>query len=220
MKHPISAVLCILALIVGTHANLSPSFSFKGTAAATETDGADITAFIYTRYDIAIDATRGLLALNVEGTVDGQAITEYAIVSINDNYTYSVLNGVCNATNFAADPTKPFSYQENVWSFIFDNAVVNPPGTYTVTEPPLTIVLVTINGIPSTLRYSFAEGSVSVVTAVVFTEYNNEAPPFSTFPVPAACSQFTCDSCYSSAVATTGSFLLLILSLAILYTAM
>ena len=220
MKHPISAVLCILAIIVGTHANLSPSFSFTGSGTATVTDGSDVTTYVYTRYDYAIDVTRGLLALNVEGTIGGQPLTEYLIVSINDSLIYSNENGVCTTVAFAADPRYPFSYQDNFWGSIFDNAVVNPPGTYTVTIPPLTILLVTVNGLPTTLTYTYASGTVSIATAVVFTDYINEAPPFSTFPLPAACSQFTCNSCYSSAIASTGSLLLLILAIAVQYTVM
>ena len=208
MKHPISAVLCILAIIVGTQANLSPSFSFQGSTTGNLTDGTNVTTFTFTTYTIAIDVTRRLLALYAVGTLDGVAVTFSETVSINDGMAYTDVNGTCYAAPFVADTRYPFSYNENVWSVVFDNAVETPPGTYTVTSPPLTITLVTVSGSPTTLTYIYTEGSVTAITVVTFTNYSNETPPFSTFPLPAVCSQSTCASCYSSAIASTGSLFL------------
>ena len=216
MRQTVSALLCILVIITGTNAlgpQLSPSFSFQGTAVSTATAGSIMATTTYTRYDVAIDATRGLLASTQVATLEsgGSSIpfTRFTIESVNDSMQYVVLNGVCNSFTYTVNPTNPMSYSPNFWSK-FDNAVENPPGTYTVTFPPFVQTLVTENGLPTSYSYVITGATSFEVTSTRFT---NSTPPFSAFALPAACSQFNCTACYSSAVNLGSSFILMLLAL-------
>ena len=137
------------------------------------------------------------------------------IISINDGMAYTVNNDVCNASTAMTDPSAPFSYSQDFWS-VFDNAVENPPGTYTVTVFPVVLTLVTVNGLPTSLNTT----GLGLSTIITITSYTNSAPPFSTFTLPGACDAFTCNSCYSSGAVARGSLLLLIIAIALLFSAM
>ena len=211
MRQTVSALLCILVIITGTNAlgpQLSPSFSFDGTAVLTQTTGATMTITTFTRYNLAIDATRGLLYANIEGMSGGVTNTINAVGSVNDNSAYQVLNGVCTKSTYTVNPSDPMGLQVNFWS-AFDNVAANPPGTYVVTVSQVVLTLVTVNGLPVTLTSS----STGTSFELTITNYIDSTPPFSTFALPAACSQFTCNACYSSAVNLGSSFILMLLAL-------
>ena len=199
MKQAISAAVGILALLAGSYAQLilelSPSFSFQGSSVRTETGTTESTT-ILTRYDLAIDTTRMLEASYYEGTIDGERITVSSIESINDDTTYTVINGVCST-----DATSPISnrirYSDDVW-LIFASATEGPSGTYTVSVSPTIEKLVTVNGLPTEYNVYINAGVVSVSNEITITSFTNSAPPFSTFELPTACNQFTCNSCYRS----------------------
>ena len=211
MRQTVSALLCILAIITGTNAlgpQLSPSFSFEGTAVFTATSGTTVTTGTFTRYNLAIDDTRGLLYANIEGMIAGVTSAINAVASVNDNSAYQVLNGVCNESTYVVNPSDPMSLQVNFWS-AFDNVAANPPGTYVVTVSQVVLTLITENGLP--VSYTISSTGFSFVLTI--TNYINSTPPFSTFALPAACSQFTCNACYSSAVNLGSSFILMLLAL-------
>ena len=214
MRQTVSALLCILAMITGTNAlgpQLSPSFSFQGTAVSTQTIGTTVTTTTFTRYNLTIDATRELLYANIEGMSGEVTRSIYALASVNDNTGYEVLNGVCSKSTYTVNPSDPMGLQVNFWS-VFDNAVENPPGTYIVTVAPVVLTLVTISGLPVSYIIS-SPGTTTSLFALTITNYINTTPPFSTFTLPAACSQFTCTACYSSAVNLGSSFILMLLAL-------
>ena len=88
MRQSVSAILCILAIITGTNAQrpyLSSSYSYQGTAVSTITDGAFMSITTYTRFDTAIDTTRGLVYVDINETTSGIPGTIYEITSVNDN---------------------------------------------------------------------------------------------------------------------------------------
>ena len=210
MRSRIACVL-ILSLIAGLNAEspeLSSSFAFEGSAVETINGGTTT----YTRYNIAIDVSRMLAVGHKEGTVGGEENSAFELLSVPDGLLYFLLNGVCNSRNATTT-----GFPSNYWS-VFDDAVENPPGTYTVTASESLKTLITVAGIPVSFSSVGTAGGYSI--AITFINYFNGNPPFSTFSLPAACNQFTCDSCYSSAVASTGSLLLLILAIAVLYTVM
>ena len=214
MEHLIAAAFCILALVAGSHAqgpNLSPSFSFEGSAVSTITSGPTDLTFTYTQFDLAIDATRELQAMEFASTFSGQQIMQYTILSINDGMQYTVTNNVCNAISTDMTMNSSLDY----WSF-FDNAVENPPGTYTVNVSTVILTLVTVNGLPTSLNTT-VPGQSNIIT---ITSYINSTPPFSTFTLPEACENYTCNSCYSSGAVARGSLLLLIIAIALLFSAM
>ena len=209
MRQTVSALLCILAIITGTNAQgpqLSPSFLLKGTAVGTQTIGTTVTTTTYTRFDYAIDTTRELLYANFEAM--SGVVTSNGVASVNDGSIYQVTNGVCTKRTYTVNPSSPMSFQFDFWG-AFDNAVENPPGTYVVTVSQVVYTLVTVNGLPVT--YTSSSTGSSLVLAI--TDYINSTPPFSTFTLPAACSQFTCNACYSSAVNLGSSFILMLLAL-------
>ena len=202
MRQTVSALLCILAIITGTNAlgpQLSPSFSFQGTAVSTITTGTTT----YTRYDLAIDIPRGLVYFKLDGISGGVARSLYELASANDNSGYGVLNGVCNGSAYTGNPSDPMGIQVYFWS-AFDNVAANPPGTYVVTVSQVVLTLVTVNGLPVTFT-SIATGTSTSSFALTITNYINTTPPFSTFTLPAACSQFNCTACYDPAATTTAT---------------
>ena len=214
MKHLIASAFCILALVAGSHAqgpNLSPSFSFEGSAVFTITSDPTDSTIMYTQFDLAIDATRELLAIQEAATFSGQQMTQYTILSINDGMQYTVTNNVCNAISTDMTMNSSLDY----WSF-FDNAVENPPGTYTATFSTVVLTLVTVNGLPTSLNTT----GLGQSTILTITSYTNSTPPFSTFTLPEACENYTCNSCYSSGAVARGSLLLLIIAIALLFSAM
>ena len=211
MRQTVSALLCILAIITGTNAlgpQLSPSFSFQGTAVLTQTSGTTVTTTTYTRYNLAIDATRELLYANIEAMFAGATFSIYALASVNDQSAYVVTNGVCSESTYIANASDAMSFRVNFWGS-FDNVVVNSPDTYVVTESSTVSTLLTTNGLPVSYNVSFTGYSF----ALTITNYINSAPQFSTFTLPAACSQSTCNACYSSAVNLGSSFILMLLAL-------
>ena len=211
MRQTVSALLCILAIITGTNAlgpQLSPSFSFQGTAVLTQTTGATVTTTTFTRYNLAIDATRELLYANIEAMSGGATNSIYALGSVNDNSAYAVLNGVCSESTYTVNPSDPMGLRVDFWS-AFDNVAANLPGTYVVTRAPFVLTLFTLNGLPVTLTSS----STGTLFTLTITNYIDSTPPFSTFTLPAACSQFNCTACYSSAVNLGSSFILMLLAL-------
>ena len=211
MRQTVSALLCILAIITGANAlgpQLSPSFSFEGTAVLTQTTGATVTTTTFTRYNLAIDATRELLYGNIEAMIADATFSIYALASVNDQSAYVVTNGVCSESTYIANASDQMSFRVNFWGS-FDNAVVNSPDTYVVTESSTVSTLLTTNGLPVSYNVSFTGFSF----ALTITNYINSAPQFSTFTLPAACSQSTCNACYSSAVNLGSSFILMLLAL-------
>ena len=214
MRQTVSALLCILAIITGTNAlgpQLSPSFSFDGTAVLIETSGTTVTTTTYIGYKLAVDATRELLYAKLDGISGGVSSSRSELISANDNSAYVVINGVCAESTYTANPSDPTSFRVNFWS-VFDNVAANPAGTYVVTLSQIVLTLVTENGVPVT--YSIiSTGTPTFSLVLTMTNYINTTPPFSTFALPAACSQFTCTACYSSAVNLGSSFILMLLAL-------
>ena len=127
-----------------------------------------------------------------------------------------MINDVCSEISYITYIFDSLSYQTDLWSEFY-NSVESPPGTYIVTTEDTRYVLETLNGSPVALTNTHTDVYSSVT---IITSYTNSTPPFSTFPLPAACNQSTCASCYSSAIASTGSLLLLILAIAVQYTVM
>ena len=215
MKQTVSALLCILAIITGTNAQrpyLSTSFSFQGTVLVTPTFGSTVSTTTFTRFDVDIDTTRELYNANQEGITDGVPGSVYSLVSVNDNSAYQVLNSTCTESTLISNPSDPMNFLYNYWSQ-FDNAVENPPGTFTANYSQIVLTLVTVNGLPTSVISVYTSSSSAYLFVLTITSYTNSTPPFSTFTLPATCCQFTCTACYSSAVNLGSSFILMLLAL-------
>ncbi|KAI6658014.1 hypothetical protein LOD99_15729 [Oopsacas minuta] len=191
--------------------DLSPSFYMQGTAVATATDGTVIT---YPRFDIAIDATRELAYQNIDFISSGATFNIFAITSVNDNATYGTFTGQnCTMTDGASmTGQSPIPLTSNFWD-VFQGATEAPPGTFTVTIPPITLSVVIVNGRPTVFSIAVADtGSGGSVIVITISNYLNGQPPFSLFTLPESCSEFTCDACYSSSAAGLASSLLMMLA--------
>ena len=113
MNHLFNTTLYFLLLLVGIYAaapQLSPSFSFSGTALEV-VNGGNVT---FTRYDIAIDVPRCLLADLQEYTIDGSDFTIHGIISVTDVMVYLAQDGMCATSAFVVNPSKLFDYQNNL----------------------------------------------------------------------------------------------------------
>ena len=223
MKHITYAILCIIALIAETNAQglyLSPSFSYWGTAVITTT--AESTEIITdSRYGLEIDVTSGLFSFT-SVAMRGNVVTEfYALASASDETEYIVTNGVCSVSAFIEDELDPANltnFRTNFWSFLV-NAVENPPDTYIVTFSNVVTTIVTADGLP-TLLSTIITGPTSTSFVITINTYTNSTPPFSTFSLPTACNEFTCNSCYSSAMNLGNNLIIMLLALAVMYSMM
>ena len=102
MLHTI-ATICILSLLSASYAlgsQLSPSFSYQGTAVTTVTSGASATTTTYTHVHVAIDVARGLVFVEGVGLRGGVEITETLLGSYEDNLLYYVINDVCSEISY------------------------------------------------------------------------------------------------------------------------
>ena len=208
-------LLCSIAILATVYAippGLSESFYLQATG--TETTISSGTTTYFTRYNYAIDTTRMLGFEDVAATTNGVQGSLFDFLSVKDNLTYTNSNGTCKTMPGSGN----FS-QTIIFLFgAFTTGVEAPPGTitYISTSSGSTSVLVTVNGLPTTLTST----STSSTFNLDIHSYTNSAPPFSVFVLPDACSDFTCDSCYSptttpsSAVSVTSSFLLMLAALA------
>ena len=215
MRQTVCALLCILVIITGTNAQrpyLSSSYSYQGTAVLTATEGTTVTTTAYTRFDVAADISRRLGYTNFVGMSEGATYSIYQFFSGNDNTSYVVLNGICTERAFISNASDPMISQADSWSQ-YDNAVENPPGTFTITGSQSVTKLVTTNGLPTSITGSTTTSSLTTLLVITINSFTNSTPPFSTFALPAACSQFTCTACYSSAVNLGSSFILMLLAL-------
>ena len=215
MRQTVSALLCILAIITGTNAQrpyLSTTFLLQATAVSTTTEGTTVSTTTYTRYDTAIDIPRGLAYFIQKGMSGSATGSLYALASANDNTSYQALNGTCSESTFNSNLSDPMSFLGNYWRE-FDNAVENPPGTFTITGSQSITTLVTVNGLPTSITSGLSTSSFTSLFVLTITSFTNSTPPFSTFALPAACSQFTCNACYSSAVNLGSSFIIMLLAL-------
>ena len=215
MRQTVSALLCILAIITGTNAQgpqLSSSYLYQGTGMLTATEGTTVTTTTYTRFDVAVDISRRLRYTNFVGVSEGATYSIYQFFSGNDNTSYLVLNGICTERAFISNASDPMISQADSWSQ-YDNAVENPPGTFTITGSQSVTKLVTTNGLPTSITGSTTTSSLTTLLVITITSFTNSTPQFSTFTLPAACSQSTCNACYSSAVNLGSSFILMLLAL-------
>ena len=180
--------------------NLSPSYSYQGTVTVTGT-----TSFTGP-VSQAVDINRGLGYLRTTTTVTGQdPITTVGLYSANDNALYTSVDGTCTQTVL---PSGGIPVDRNVWD-MYANGTENPAGTFTYTQNGITNQVTIVNGEPATISATTS----TLVSVITISNFDNTTPDFSTFSLPSECSQFTCDTCYNSAVSVSISVLLLLTTL-------
>ena len=205
-------LLCSIAILATVYAispGLSESFYMQATGTETIIFSGTITTPNITRYNVAVDTTRLLSSFDFVSTTNGVETYEFSITSWNDYLTYTNLNGNC--TIVSLDPIGRIS-DVNVLFGEFDTGVEDPIGTITYTKifPSGSDILVTVNGLPTSLTRIVAN---VIALNLNIQSYTNSAPPFSVFVLPEACSNFTCDFCYSLAAGVASSFLLMLAAL-------
>ena len=184
---------------------LPESFSFEATAVQTSTYGVTQT---FTRYNVAVDSTR-MLVINDKVFSDGEF--SFVLESEVDNITFTNLNGKCETVPFRVDTYNSFSSPTHVWD-IFNTAIEEPDGTFTVENNGITHEIVLEDGLPVSFVFIAEVGLDSLELRISITNFGNSPPPLSVFSLPEVCSNYTCSACYSSAAADVVSTLMLILS--------
>ena len=184
---------------------LPESFSFEATAVQTSTYGVTQT---FTRYNVAVDSTR-MLVINDKVFSDGEF--SFVLESEDDNITFTNLNGKCETVPFRVDTYNSFSSPTHVWD-IFNTAIEEPDGTFTVENNGITHEIVLEDGLPVSFVFIAEVGLDSLELRISITNFGNSPPPLSVFSLPEVCSNYTCSACYSSAAADVVSTLMLILS--------
>ena len=185
MKNLLISLISLSVLLLSVTAQfptLSPSYSLEGTISLNFNLGATFVG----PYSESVDITRGLAIMDYAVTSNtGVVLNVITLVSVNDNATYFSVNNVCNQTVF--DPNILFPLNTNVWD-LYAAGTESPPGTFTFTQDGNTHTVTIVNGVPASLTLMIG----TTVQIIVVTNFNNLAPPFSTFLLPSECSQFTC----------------------------
>ena len=206
-------LLCSIAILATVYAippGLSESFYMQATGTLTQTiSGTVTTTTDYTRFNYALDTTRELSLSDIVGITNRDEGYVIILTSRNDNLTYIESNGTCETIPYSRN-----SHETIIYLFgEFTTGVEGPPGTitYTSTRFGITSVLVTVNGLPTSLTYTTTSSTFNLD----IHNYTNSAPPFSIFVLSDTCSDLTCVYCYSTAAGVTSSFLLMLAVLAI-----
>ena len=205
-------LLCSIAILATVYAlppGLSDSFYMQATGTQTINFSGNTVIIEFSRYNVAIDSTRLLASFDSVSTSSGVENIISSIASGNDELSYITNNVNCTTSSISSTE---ISQGVNLLFGEFDTGIENPSGTitYTSTTTSGTNILVTVNGLPTELTMTSTSASTTVLS---INSYTNSAPPFSIFVLPAACSDFTCNSCYSSAAGVASSFLLMLAAL-------
>ena len=179
--------------------NLSPRYSLQGALTRTEDGTLTTTA----DYSVVVNIDLRLQYVQEIATTSGVVSNNLRLSSETDSATYLSVNGMCTETAFSPDDIFPID--SNVWD-LYATGTEDPAGTFTFTQYGITYQLTTDNGNPTSFTSSF-NTTVIVITVINF---DNVTPGYSTFTLPSECSQFTCTSCYSSAVSVSISIVLLL----------
>ena len=205
------SVICIVTLLGGLYAQsppLSPSFSLRGTGAVTGATQATIDSLI--TYN---DANRRLLLSEVTTTVSGQQVSVNVLSSGADNAAFVTSNGQCTRI----DPGSMTNLLDNTdpWGTFTLANTVGPVTTY---NSDANAVLTLTSGVPTGLTSSVTSSGQTTVTALIITSYTNSAPAFSVFQLDPACvaQNYTCGSCYSSAIGIASNSVYIIAALVVL----
>ena len=181
---------------------LSDSFSFQGTGSTIINTSASVIILNHTRHNYAADTTRLLSVTDTLSVSDGVEYSGFVLASGNDNLTYSDSDGTCTTSPYIStlmNGTNGYIALGN-----FTTGVEAPPGTitYTSTYQNSSAILVTVNGLPVSFTFAYIFDTYTVTSTININSYTNSSPPFSTFVLPDACSNFTCDYCYSPSATT------------------
>ena len=202
-------LMCSIAILTTVYAlppGLSDSFYMQATATQTINFSDNDVIIEFSRFNVATDTTRNLELSDTVSTTNGVLFYFFSLVSENDNITYTDLNSTCTM-----GPISSTDIDTNSLFGEFNTGVEDPTGTitYTNTSSGRTNVLVTVNGLPTTLTST----STSSTFNLDIHSYTNSAPPFSIFVLPDACSNFTCNYCCNTAAGVASSFLLMLAAL-------
>ena len=197
--------ITVLATVYAIPPGLSESFYLQATGTLTRNISGTVTTTDYSRFNTAVDTARLLAFQDIAGTAGGSV---FILISGNDNLTYLGLNDTCG--------TIPGTGSGNISDVIisifgdFTTGVEAPSGTITYTSLNGIDILVTVNGLPTSLTTTTSFST----TNLDIHSYTNSAPPFSIFALPNACSNFTCNYCCNTATGVASSFLLMLAALA------